>query len=391
MPDCLDPLDGDVDSHGYAGEALDEGAEATAGAALLTIPQLYRTEQERWGKSSASFTFRPGPGVRVAAAREVCERMERGELATLSCVNCVTTFSLGVEALDLRMLCRRLPHTELDHRRFSAAMVRTESPSSTILLFESGNGVCTGPKTPTDSLLVVHQTIHLMRLRGFDVRVCNFQTQNIVSKVDFGHDIDLEAMARETGICAHYEPHMFPGLVFRPRPMTSSSKRARVARTGANPGGRGTPVPARDRQVDTSIVVNVFHTGKAIFTGGHCADEILQVYGWFHDTVGIASFFTAGKTTSAQYTLACRSKTTATATLQAFLDGVRQGDGEDPGAEDPQRETGATDSVLWNDRAPEMGINDSISSSVYKSTPSTTPSRCTADWLAIWRAEHPDS
>lgn len=367
-------------------DGADSGEETAPQGSSTTIPELYRKEQARWGKLRRPFVFDPGTGARVDPAESVCMRMERGELPLLSCVNCVTTFSLGIDYLDLLLLCQRLPHTELDHRRFSAAMMRTESPASTILLFESGNGVCTGPTTPVESLLVVHQTVNIMQLRGFGVRVCNFQTQNIVSKVDFGADIDLEKMADHVGICAHYEPHMFPGLVFRPRPMTASTKRHKYPKTAnadtiCRGSGelRGVRAAPGDKEGDTSIVVNVFHTGKAILTGGRCAEEILQVYGWFYDTVNIRSFFAAGQTNSAQYMLSCRSQT-ATTDIQRFIDDVRSN--PENGA---TRTVSAGNTLQFSNVVSIGDVTTKGCTNTYKCERLTDEDTPVADWSLVWK------
>lgn len=215
------------------------------------------------------------------------------------------------------------------------------NPGATILLFESGNGVCTGPCTPAESMTICNLVVCSLRDVGFDVTLRNFAVQNIVCSADFMSNVALEDLAKWGGMRAHYEPQVFPGLVYRIHPATTKRKRcASIVNTNSNdvPDTALTSLgsddlncsdfarPSRCSSVNksieilrTKIVINVFHSGKVIVTGGRSATEIIQVFRWFRTHVFDACFMQVGSTNSAQYNLEVRLKNDPDP-LERFLD-----------------------------------------------------------------------
>ena len=261
-----------------------------------------------------AFYFMPPDGTPCVSATTARQEIAMGSLPDLRCINCVATFGLGVQRFDLQEACARHPFLEMDSRRFSAALLRVTVPSATILIFESGNGVCTGPTTPEDALLAVRSAVQWMRVGGSDVVLRHFKVENMVVNANLGRYVDLEELAFASGAKAHYEPLVFPGLVFRVSP-------GRKDIHHHDHGNRSDQDEKESEPNKTRIVVNVFHTGKAIVTGGKHVNEVLQVYRWFYTHVLGSLYCRHGATTSAQY---CMEKRLLSSTepLQRYIDGI---------------------------------------------------------------------
>lgn len=277
---------------------------------MFDVAENSRMFRTPFGEESFEFVPPDGtPRVTPIAARQ---EIALATLPDLYCINCVATFGLGVQRFDLQKACARHPFLEMDSRRFSAALLRVTVPAATILIFESGNGVCTGPTTPNDALLAVRSAVQWMRIGGSDVVLRHFKVENMVVSANLGRYVDLEELALASGAKAHYEPLVFPGLVFR----VSPGRKDIHNNDNAREQDRRAPGPPKTR-----IVINVFHTGKAIVTGGKHVNEILQVYRWFYAHVVGSMYRRHGATTSAQY---CMEKQLLSRTepLQRYIDSI---------------------------------------------------------------------
>ena len=82
--------------------------------------------------------------------------------------NIVATTSLGKE-VSLTKLARTQPNTEYNPDTFPGLVLRVKKPKSAVLVFSSGNLVCTGTKSINQVREVVQQVIKQLRKIGVNV------------------------------------------------------------------------------------------------------------------------------------------------------------------------------------------------------------------------------
>lgn len=128
--------------------------------------------------------------------------------------NIVATTSLGKE-VSLTKLARTQPNTEYNPDTFPGLVLRIKKPKSAVLVFSSGNLVCTGTKSIAQVKEVVQQVIKT--LRKINVRVTDkpkINVQNIVASGSIDLDLNLNTLSLELEN-TEYEPEQFPGLVYK--------------------------------------------------------------------------------------------------------------------------------------------------------------------------------
>ena len=133
---------------------------------------------------------------------------------SLKVQNIVATCSLGKDVL-LTKLARTQPNTEYNPDTFPGLVLRIKKPKSAVLVFSSGNLVCTGTKSITQVKEVVQQVIK--QLRKINVRAADnpkITVQNIVASGSIKLDLNLNLLALELEN-TEYEPEQFPGLVYK--------------------------------------------------------------------------------------------------------------------------------------------------------------------------------
>jgi transcription initiation factor TFIID TATA-box-binding protein len=136
------------------------------------------------------------------------------EEESLKVQNIVATTSLGKE-VSLTKLARTQPNTEYNPDTFPGLVLRIKKPKSAVLVFSSGNLVCTGTKSIAQVKEVVQQVIK--QLRKINVRVTDkpkINVQNIVASGSIDLDLNLNTLSLELEN-TEYEPEQFPGLVYK--------------------------------------------------------------------------------------------------------------------------------------------------------------------------------
>ncbi len=128
--------------------------------------------------------------------------------------NIVATASLG-KPVSLTKLARTQSNTEYNPEQFPGLVLRVKKPKSAVLVFSSGNLVCTGTKSVGQVRQVIEQVIK--QLRKINVRVTEkpkINVQNIVASgsIDIPLNLNLLALELEN---TEYEPEQFPGLVYK--------------------------------------------------------------------------------------------------------------------------------------------------------------------------------
>lgn len=133
---------------------------------------------------------------------------------SLKVQNIVATTSLGKD-VSLTKLARTQPNTEYNPDTFPGLVLRVKKPKSAVLVFSSGNLVCTGTKSVSQVKEVVVQVIKQLKKIGVNVTAKpKITVQNIVASGAINLDLNLNTLALELEN-TEYEPEQFPGLVYK--------------------------------------------------------------------------------------------------------------------------------------------------------------------------------
>lgn len=135
-------------------------------------------------------------------------------VSSLKVQNIVATTSLG-KPISLTKLARTQNNTEYNPETFPGLILRVKKPKSAVLVFTSGNLVCTGTK----SIQQVKQVIDIVikQLRKINVKITDkpkINVQNIVASGSIDIMLNLNVLALELEN-TEYEPEQFPGLVYK--------------------------------------------------------------------------------------------------------------------------------------------------------------------------------
>ena len=134
--------------------------------------------------------------------------------SNLKVQNIVATTSLGKE-VSLTKLARTQSNTEYNPEQFPGLVLRIEKPKSAVLVFSSGNLVCTGTKSIAQVKEVINAVIKQIAKIGVKVtQKPKITVQNIVASgsIDLKLNLNILALQLEN---TEYEPEQFPGLVYR--------------------------------------------------------------------------------------------------------------------------------------------------------------------------------
>ena len=134
--------------------------------------------------------------------------------SNLKVQNIVATASLG-KPVSLTKLAKHHSNTEYNPEQFPGLVLRVKKPKSAVLVFSSGNLVCTGTKSVAQVKDVIRQVI--TQLARIGVKITDkpkITVQNIVASgsIDVSLNLNLLALELEN---TEYEPEQFPGLVYK--------------------------------------------------------------------------------------------------------------------------------------------------------------------------------
>ncbi|HKL23904.1 MAG TPA: TATA-box-binding protein [Candidatus Nanoarchaeia archaeon] len=128
--------------------------------------------------------------------------------------NIVATAALG-KPVPLTKLARTQPNTEYNPETFPGLVLRIKEPKSAVLVFSSGNLVCTGTKSTVQVRKVIDEVIK--QLKKINVQITTkpkITVQNIVASGTINLKLNLNFLALEMEN-TEYEPEQFPGLVYK--------------------------------------------------------------------------------------------------------------------------------------------------------------------------------
>jgi len=160
--------------------------------------------------------------------------------ARISIENVVASADLGAE-LPLEKVASVLKEVEYDPEQFPGMVYRMEKPKTATLVFSSGKLVCTGAKSPAESMWTVHHIARKLRAGRIKIKKPVIQVQNIVASADLGTELNLDAIIA-TLDNTEYEPEQFPGLIYR--------------------------------VTDPKVVILLFGSGKLVCTGAKRASDV---------------------------------------------------------------------------------------------------------------------
>lgn len=134
--------------------------------------------------------------------------------SSLKIQNIVATTSLGKD-VPLTKLAKTIPNTEYNPEQFPGLVLRVKEPKSAVLVFSSGNLVCTGTKSVAQVKLVIEQVIKtLKKINVIITDKPKITVQNIVASGNIDMSLNLNYLALELEN-TEYEPEQFPGLVYK--------------------------------------------------------------------------------------------------------------------------------------------------------------------------------
>ncbi len=169
--------------------------------------------------------------------------MQEKKYETLKIENIVASGAIA-DSIDLIEISQKIPHCELNTKRFPGAVFRIEKPKIASLIFSSGKVVLTGIRDKESLDEGLRLIISAMKEAGVNTydepRVA---ITNIVCSYDIGKYINLNKVVITLNLeNIEYEPEQFPGLVYRIK--------------------------------DPKIVALLFSSGKIILTGGKNMEDI---------------------------------------------------------------------------------------------------------------------
>jgi len=133
---------------------------------------------------------------------------------SLKIQNIVATTSLGKD-VPLTKLAKTIPNTEYNPEQFPGLVLRVKEPKSAVLVFSSGNLVCTGTKSVAQVKQVIEQVIKtLKKINVIITDKPKITVQNIVASGNINLMLNLNFLALELEN-TEYEPEQFPGLVYK--------------------------------------------------------------------------------------------------------------------------------------------------------------------------------
>lgn len=134
--------------------------------------------------------------------------------SNLKVQNIVATTSLG-KPISLTQLARTQSNTEYNPEQFPGLVLRVKEPKSAVLVFSSGNLVCTGTKSVAQVKEVINAVIRQIAKIG--IRITDkpkITVQNIVASGSIKLNLNLNFLALQLEN-TEYEPEQFPGLVYK--------------------------------------------------------------------------------------------------------------------------------------------------------------------------------
>ena len=130
----------------------------------------------------------------------------------------ITNIVCGVHLncrFDLKNIALHGRNVTYRPKKFSAVVIRIREPKATALVFENGKMQVLGTKSVEDAKLACRKFARMLQKMGYNPRMEEFKVQNMVASADTRMVIRLEGLKYEHLKYTHYEPELFPGLVYK--------------------------------------------------------------------------------------------------------------------------------------------------------------------------------
>ena len=181
--------------------------------------------------------------------------MDEKKYDSLKIENIVASGAIA-DFIDLTEISKKIPHCELNTKRFPGAVYRIEDPKIASLIFSSGKVVLTGIRNKEsldNGLRLIIQSMKEAGVNTYDKpRVA---ITNIVCSYDIGKYINLNKVVITLNLeNIDYEPEQFPGHVYRIK--------------------------------DPKLVALLFSSGKIILTGGKNLEDIKRGLDFLEQKLG---------------------------------------------------------------------------------------------------------
>lgn len=130
----------------------------------------------------------------------------------------ITNIVCGVNLncrIDLKTIALYARNAAYAPKRFQAVILRRLDPRATALVFQSGKMQVLGAKSVMDARLSARKFARMIQKLGFNVKMSDFNVQNIVAHADIKCAVRLEGLHAKHYLWTRFEPELFPGLVYR--------------------------------------------------------------------------------------------------------------------------------------------------------------------------------
>lgn len=218
----------------------DKSASSTAVADGALSQSQQSQQQRRQVSPAATAAAAQSEGARVQLSSDIPPGVEP------VVQNVVATVNLCLK-LDLKNIAMRARNAEYNPKRFAAVIMRIRDPKTTALIFSTGKLVITGARSEEDARLSARKFAKIVRKLGYDeVKFADFGLHNLVASADARFPVRLEALGHAHANYAHYEPELFPGLVYR--------------------------------MLDPKLALLIFVSGKVVITGAKSRDDLYDAF-----------------------------------------------------------------------------------------------------------------
>jgi transcription initiation factor TFIID TATA-box-binding protein len=128
--------------------------------------------------------------------------------------NVVASFVVGC-TLNLDEIASKARNVEYNPKRSNALVMRIRNPKTTALCFKSGKLLVMGAKSEANCRQAGRKFARIMQKLGYPARFIEFKVLNLVATAKTNFPIRLETLLLAHQTFAHYEPEIFPGLIYR--------------------------------------------------------------------------------------------------------------------------------------------------------------------------------
>jgi len=179
------------------------------------------------------------------------------DIVTPQIYNIVASVQLKCE-LDLRKIALHAKNSEYNPHRFTALILRINEPNATALVFKNGKLVCVGTKSESDAWTATRKFAKIIKKCCIDahldpqIKFEHFGIQNIVGSCFVGFPVNLELLAIDPKQFRfiHYDPEVFPGLIYKMHTVQQSR----------------------------NLTLLIFTSGKIVITGARTKSDLIMAY-----------------------------------------------------------------------------------------------------------------